>query len=120
MRFQYSFELPGDQPRTRLTLDFEYDEAVDWYEAKVSREEEVVGYINGYANHGWAPQVNNIWVTESYRRKGVATHMMSAIEEEFGQIPLPATPISDTEEARRFWDNYPVGRGIRSPRKPVG
>lgn len=99
-------------------LDFEYDEAVDWYEAKIWREGEVVGYINGYANHGWAPQVNNVWVAESYRRKGVATHMMAAIEEEFGQMPLPATPISDTDAARRFWDKYLAGRGIRTPKNP--
>jgi GNAT superfamily N-acetyltransferase len=103
---RFFFELPDEKYPTLLLLDFQYDEDIDWYEIKTYRGDEVIGYINGYANHGWAPQANNLWVSERYRRKRIATQMMSKIEEYFGQAPLPATPVVDSEEAREFWSNY--------------
>ncbi len=106
VHFHFFFELSDEKYPTLLLLEFQYDEDVDWYEIKTYSGEEVIGYINGYANHGWAPQVNNLWVSERYRRKGIASQMMSKMEEYFGQAPLPATPIADSEEARGFWSNY--------------
>ncbi len=113
MQFRFFFELPGEEYRTLVLLEFKYDEEIDWYEIKAFRGEEVIGYINGYANHGWAPQVNNLWVAEKHRRKGIASQLMCKIEEYFGQAPLPATPISDSEEAHGFWSNY---TGTKVPR----
>jgi ribosomal protein S18 acetylase RimI-like enzyme len=106
VHFRFFFELWDEKYPTLLLLEFHYDEDIDWYEIKTYRGEEVIGYINGYANHGWAPQANNLWVSEKYRRKGVASKMMSKVEEYFGQAPLPATPIADSDEARGFWSNY--------------
>jgi GNAT superfamily N-acetyltransferase len=103
---RFFFELSDERYSTLLLLEFQYDEDIDWYEIKTYRGEEVIWYINGYAYHGWAPQANNLWVAERYRRKGIASQMMSKIEEYFGQAPLPATPIVDSEEARGFWSNY--------------
>ena len=110
MHFRFFFEL-SDEKYPMLLLEFQYDEDIDWYEIKTYRGEEVIGYINGYANQGWAPQVNNLWVSDRYRRRGIASQMMSKVEEYFGQAPLPATPIADSEEARCFWSNYTQNYG---------
>lgn len=106
MQFRLFFEPKGPGFRTLLLLEFVYEEDMDWYEIRVSRGEEVIGYVHGYANRGWTPQVNNIWVAERYRRQGIGSTMMSKIEDYFGQIPLPATPIEDNPAARGFWKNY--------------
>lgn len=106
MRFRLFFEAEDSGYRTLLALEFLYEEEIDWYEVRVFRGEEIIGYIHGYANSGWTPQVNNIWVAEKYRRKGIGSMMMSKVEDYFGQIPLPATPIEDNEAARGFWKNY--------------
>ena len=106
MQFSFFFELPSEKYPTLLLLEFQYDKEIDWYEIKVYRGDETIAYINGYANQGWAPQVNNLWVSENYRRKGIASEMISKVEDYFGQVPLPATPIADSEEARSFWSNY--------------
>ncbi len=106
MRFRFFFELPGEKYPILLLLKFRYDKEIDWYEIKVYRGQETIAYVNGYANQGWAPQVNNLWVSENYRRKGIASRMMSKVEDYFGQAPLPATPIADSEEARVFWSKY--------------
>ena len=113
MQFRFFFELPGDKYPTLLLLEFQYDKEIDWYEVKVFRGEEVIAYLNGYANQGWAPQVNNLWVAEAFRRKGLASQMMTKVEEYFGIVPLPATPVADNEAARSFWDNYAAGRSIK-------
>ena len=113
MQFRFFFELPGDKYPILLLLEFQYDKEIDWYEVKVFRGEEVIAYLNGYANQGWAPQVNNLWVAEAFRRKGIASQMMTKVEEYFGQVPLPATPVADNEAARSFWDNYAAGRSIK-------
>ena len=109
VRLRMFFELMLNNFRTLLLLNFEYDEEMDWYEVKVSRGQQVIGYVHGYGNHGWNPQVNNIWVNRRYRRKGLGSLMMSKVEQYFGQVPLPGTPISDNEPARRFWKNYLTG-----------
>jgi GNAT superfamily N-acetyltransferase len=110
VRFRMFFELMLNNFRTLLLLNFEYDEEMDWYEVKVSRGQQVIGYVHGYGNHGWNPQVNNIWVSRRFRRKGLGSLMMSKVEHYFGQVPLPGTPISDNEPARLFWKNYLTGR----------
>jgi ribosomal protein S18 acetylase RimI-like enzyme len=110
VQFRFFFELPGEKYPTLLLLEFQYDEEIDWYEIKVYRGDETIAYLNGYANQGWAPQVNNLWVSENYRRKGIASEMISKVEDYFGQAPLPATPITDSEEARGFWSNYTGNR----------
>jgi len=104
------FELTLRGFRTLLLMNFEYDEELDWYELKVARGQDVIAYMHGYGNHGWNPQVNNIWVSHRFRRKGVGSFMMSRVEQFFGQVPLPGTPISDNEPARLFWKNYLTGR----------
>ena len=106
MQFRFFFELPSEKYPTLLLLEFQYDKEIDWYEIKVYRGDETIAYVNGYANQGWAPQVNNLWVSENYRRKGIASEMISKVGDYFGQVPLPATPIADSEEARGFWSNY--------------
>lgn len=106
VRFRFFFEVKEKAFKTLLLLEFQYDEEIDWYELKVYRGSEIVGYVHGYANRGWTPQVNNIWVEERYRRKRIASVMMSRVEDYFGEIPLPATPIEDNEAARAFWKNY--------------
>lgn len=106
MQLRLFFEVDTQGFRTLLLLEFLYDEEIDWYEARVFRGEEIIGYVHGYANRGWAPQVNNIWVAEKHRRHGIGSVMMSKVEEYFGQIPLPATPIEDNPAARGFWKNY--------------
>jgi ribosomal protein S18 acetylase RimI-like enzyme len=110
VQFRFFFELHGERYPTLLLLEFQYDQEIDWYEIKVYRGEETIAYVNGYANQGWAPQVNNLWVSDSYRRKGIASEMISKVEDYFGQAPLPATPIADSEEARGFWSNYTGNR----------
>lgn len=104
--FRFFFEVREKAFKRLLLLEFHYDEEIDWYEVKVYRATEIVGYVHGYANRGWTPQVNNIWVEERFRRKGIASMMMSKVDDYFGEIPLPATPIEDNEAARAFWKNY--------------
>jgi len=118
VQFRLFFEIPLGECRTLFLLEFLYEEEVDWYEVKVSLGQEIVGYVHGYANRGWAPQVNNIWVSERLRRRGIATVMMTKIEDYFGQVPLPATPIGDNEAARAFWRKYLKINSLR--RKDTG
>lgn len=87
-------------------LELQHDSEMDWYEVRVFRGPELVGYVHGYANQGWNPQVNNIWVSEAYRRKGVASLMMAKLEDYTGQTPIPATPIDDNPAARAFWEKF--------------
>ena len=114
MQLRFFFQTRRQGFRTLLLLEFLYDEEIDWYEVRVFRGEEIIGYVHGYANRGWAPQVNNIWVAEKHRRQGIGSVMMGKIEEYFGQIPLPATPIEDNPAARGFWKNYMTVSGTRN------
>jgi hypothetical protein len=104
------FRLPETVFRTLLVMEFFYDEDMDWYEVKVFRGSDLIGYVHGYANRGWTPQVNNIWVMDKYRGEGIASAMMSRIESYFGQIPVPGTPIEENEGAKAFWKKYLSGR----------
>lgn len=106
MNLRFYIETQDNGCRTLLLMELNYEEEMDWYEVRVFRGEEIIGYVHGYANSGWTPQVNNIWVTEGYRRKGIGSAMMAKVESYFGQIPLPATPIEDNEAAKGFWGNY--------------
>jgi GNAT superfamily N-acetyltransferase len=117
VQFRLFFELTQHNFRTLLLLTFQYHEEMDWYEVKVFRGQEMIGYTHGYANQGWNPQVNNIWVLKNFRRKGIGSLMMARVEDYFGQVPLPGTPISDNEPARLFWRNYVTGRSDRSKGK---
>jgi GNAT superfamily N-acetyltransferase len=113
VEFRLFFEFTQHGFRTLLLVTFRYDEEIDWYEVKVFRGQVSIGYVHGYANQGWNPQVNNIWVRERFRRKGIGSLMMARVEDYFGQVPLPGTPISDNEPARLFWRNYISGRPSR-------
>lgn len=104
LRFFYWILVNGC--RILLLFEFHYDPESDWYEARVSLGKHIIGYLHGYANRGWNPQVNNIWVHEQHRRKGIGSFMMSKIGDYFGQAPLPGTPIEDNEAAKGFWKNY--------------
>ena len=119
LHFRLFFELPHEGYRALFLWKFQYDEETDWYEGRVFRGEELVGYMHGYANRGWNPQVNNIWVAEGFRRKGVASAMMARVENFFGQSPLPGTRVEDNHAARAFWDKYLSGKSISiKPRDP--
>jgi GNAT superfamily N-acetyltransferase len=120
VRFRFFFEVREKAFKTLLLLEFHYDEEIDWYELKVYRGTEIVAYVHGYANRGWTPQVNNIWVEKRFRRKGIASVMMSKVEDYFGEIPLPATPIEDNDAARAFWKNYMKESWVASQRKKSG
>jgi ribosomal protein S18 acetylase RimI-like enzyme len=109
VKCRFFIELMENRLRTLLVMEFQYDDDADWYEIRVFRGSEVIGYVHGYANRGWDPQVNNIWVAERMRRRGIATAMMRRVETFFGQIPQPGTPIEDNEAARRFWAKYMTG-----------
>jgi ribosomal protein S18 acetylase RimI-like enzyme len=106
MQFRLFFHREEKGFQQLFVLEFTYDRETDWYEARVFRGSQVIGYVHGYANRGWTPQVNNIWVDERYRRRGIGSFMMAKVEDAFGQIPLPATPIEDNDAARGFWKNY--------------
>lgn len=106
MNLRFYIETEDSGCRTLLLMELNYEDETDWYEVRVFRGEEIIGYVHGYANRGWTPQVNNIWVTEVYRRRGIGSAMMAKVESLFGQIPLPATPIEDNEAAKGFWKNY--------------
>lgn len=84
-------------------MEFRHDDEMDWYELRIFRGEHIIGYLHGYANKGWTPQVNNIWVDERFRRRKLATTMINQVESYFGQAPLPGTKIFDNEAARGFW-----------------
>jgi ribosomal protein S18 acetylase RimI-like enzyme len=92
--------------RTLFMLELQHDSEMDWYEVRVFRGQELVGYVHGYANQGWNPQVNNIWVSEPFRRKGIGSLMMEKLEDYTGQSPIPATPIDDNPAARAFWSKH--------------
>lgn len=119
LHFRLFFELPHEGYHALYLWKFQYDEETDWYEGRVFRGEELVGYMHGYANRGWNPQVNNIWVSEGSRRKGVASAMMARVENYFGQVPLPGTRVEDNPAARGFWDKYLSGKGVNfKPQDP--
>jgi ribosomal protein S18 acetylase RimI-like enzyme len=113
MEFRFFLELTENKFRTLLVLEFTYEDETDWYEVRVFRGSQIVGYLHGYGNRGWSPQVNNIWVADKFRRRGIATAMMSRVEAYFGQIPVPGTPIEDNPAARGFWKKYREGRLAR-------
>ncbi|MFC1833335.1 GNAT family N-acetyltransferase [Thermodesulfobacteriota bacterium] len=104
--FHIFFELSQHGYGSLLLFEFEHDKETDWYEARVFHGEDLVGFLHGYANVGWNPQVNNVWVTEKYRRRGIASVMMTKVERYFGQTPLPATRIEDNKAAREFWKKF--------------
>ncbi len=110
MSFRLFFEISEKGYNLLLVLEFWYDGDTDWYETTVLCGEEIVGYLHGYANQGWASQVNNIWVAERFRRRGIGSRMMAKVGEFFGQIPLPATPIKDNEAAKAFWKRFMIQR----------
>ncbi|GEM_PF-1862637 len=92
--------------KTLFMLEFQHDKDVDWYEVRVYRGTDLVGYLHGYANQGWNPQVNNIWVARRLRRRGLGSLMMSKVVDYSGQVPMPATAIDDNRAARAFWKGY--------------
>jgi len=96
--------------RTLLVMEFQYDDETDWYEVRVFRGPEIIGYMHGYGNRGWTPQVNNVWVAERFRRRGIGSAMMGKADSYFGQIPVPGTPIEDNDAARGFWRTYMSGK----------
>lgn len=119
LHFRLFFELPYEGYEALFLWKFQYDEETDWYEGRVFRGDELAGYMHGYANRGWNPQVNNIWVAERFRRKGIASEMMARIESFFGQAPLPGTRVEDNPAAKAFWDKYLSGRHLGArPRDP--
>lgn len=101
-------------------MEFQYDDMTDWYEVRVFRGSEVIGYMHGYGNRDWTPQVNNIWVADRFRRRGIGSGMMAKVESYFGQIPVPGTPIEDNEAARGFWAYYMSGKFRTEDRKGGG
>jgi GNAT superfamily N-acetyltransferase len=105
-RFRIFFRIRHHGYPALFQFEFRHDEETDWYEGKVSRGRAMVGYVHGYANQGWNPQVNNIWVDDKYRRKGIASAMMTAVGRYFGQTPFPGTPIEDNDAARAFWRKF--------------
>jgi predicted acetyltransferase len=115
--FRLFFEIPDNGYNIILLLEFWYDRETDWYETTVLCGEEVAGYLHGYANQGWAPQVNNIWVAERFRRRGIGSRMMAKVGEFFGQVPLPATPIKDSKAAKAFWKRFITQRQGRISEK---
>lgn len=106
VRLRLFFEVPETIFGALFLLEFYHDEENDWYEVRVFHGAELHSHAHGYANHGWNPQVNNIWVAERVRRRGLGSMVLSKIESYFGQIPLPGTPISDNEAARAFWAKF--------------
>jgi predicted acetyltransferase len=104
--FHLFFEVSEQGYNIILLLEFCYDRETDWYETTVVWGDDIVGYLHGYANQGWAPQVNNIWVAERFRRRGIGSRMMAKVGEILGQIPLPATPIKDNRAAKAFWKRF--------------
>lgn len=118
MQFRMFFQIPDKIFHAMFVMEFIYDEEMDWYEVKMFQGSEIIGYVHGYGNRGWAPQVNNIWVMEKYRRSGIASAMMSKVEAYFGQIPVPGTRIEDNEAARGFWKKYLSGRFTKTEADP--
>lgn len=114
MKFRMFFQIPDEVFQSLYVMEFFYDEDMDWYEVKIFQGSEIIGYLHGYANRGWGPQVNNIWVLEKFRRRGIASKMMSRVEAYFGQIPAPGTPIEDNEAARGFWKKYRTDRNSKT------
>jgi len=115
VQFRLFFKLPQDAYFSMYQLEFFYDLDFDWYEVRVSLGQETVGYVHGYANRGWVPQVNNIWVSERFRRRGIASVMLSRLEEYFGHSPVPATPIEDNDAAKAFWKKHFDRGSFRTP-----
>jgi ribosomal protein S18 acetylase RimI-like enzyme len=110
VEFRHFFEFVENKYRTLLVMEFQYDDKTDWYEVRVFRGSEIIGYMHGYGNRDWTPQVNNIWVADRFRRRGIGSGMMAKVESYFGQIPVPGTPIEDNEAARGFWRYYTSGK----------
>jgi ribosomal protein S18 acetylase RimI-like enzyme len=106
VRYRQLVEIPDQGFMTFFLMELQYDKEIDWYEIRMYQGRELVGYIHGYANQGWNPQVNNVWVTERFRRRKIASLMMSKIEAYFGQVPMPGTPIENNKAARGFWDKF--------------
>jgi ribosomal protein S18 acetylase RimI-like enzyme len=104
------FQIPDEVFRTLYVMEFLYEQDMDWYEVRVFQGSDIIGYLHGYGNKGWAPQVNNIWVMEKFRRRGLASAMMSRVDTYFGQIPVPGTPIEDNDAAKGFWKKYLIGK----------
>jgi ribosomal protein S18 acetylase RimI-like enzyme len=115
VQFRFFFKLPQDAYFALYQLEFLYDLDFDWYEVRVSLGQETVGYVHGYANKGWDPQVNNIWVAEKFRRRGIASVMLSRVEDYFGHSPLPATRIEDNDAAKAFWKKRFDRSSFRAP-----
>jgi len=115
------FQVPDQVFNTLFVMEFVYEEETDWYEVKVFHGSEIIGYVHGYGNRGWVPQVNNIWVMEKFRGRGIAGAMISKVEAYFGQAPVPGTPIEDNEAAKEFWRKYTADRKIEndSPEKRI-
>jgi len=119
VQFRLFFKLPQDDYYSLYQLEFFYDLDFDWYEVRVSLGHETIAYVHGYANRGWDPQVNNIWVAEKFRRRGVASVMLSRVEEYFGHSPIPATRIEDNDAARAFWKKHLDRGSFRAPTDPA-
>ncbi|MEW6137228.1 MAG: GNAT family N-acetyltransferase [Thermodesulfobacteriota bacterium] len=117
MDYRFFVESYENGCRTLLLMELTYDRDLDWYQIRVFLGEEMIGYVHGYANKGWTPQVNNIWVAENHRRKRIASAMMAKLEDFFGQIPLPATPIEDNEAAKGFWSTFTKGTWVEQGEK---
>ncbi len=113
MQFRMFFQIPDKTFHTLFVMEFVYEEEMDWYEVKIFHGSEIIGYVHGYGNRGWAPQVNNIWVLDKFRRRGMASAMMSKVEAYFGQMPVPGTPIEDNDAAKGFWKKYSVSRASK-------
>ncbi len=94
-----------------LLLEFRHDSESDWYEVRISHGKHEIAYAHGYANQGWNPQVNNIWVAERDRRRGIGTRIICSVETYFGQRPFPGTPITKNPAARAFWESVLNGTG---------
>lgn len=118
MALRFFFELTVDGLGTLFLLEFDYDREWDRYEMNVYCGGAPVGYCHGYGNKGWNPQVNNIWVTESLRRRGIATIMLSKVEDYFSHLPFPGTKIADNQAARSFWRSYLSERKSLGGRRP--
>jgi GNAT superfamily N-acetyltransferase len=103
--------------KTLFMLEFQHDKDVDWYEVRIYRGADLVGYLHGYANQGWSPQVNNIWVARRFRRKGLGSLMMSKVTDYAGQVPMPATPVEDNHAAHAFWKRFLIQRERLDPEK---
>lgn len=72
----------------------------------MSKGKKRVAKCEGSGNEGWRPQVNNIWVHEGFRRRGVATLMLSKLERHFGFRPVPTGALGENSPEAAFWEKY--------------